>query len=120
MKTLFDSNFATDDPESEVRTDIFLQQKYSNISALIISKEGFWSWQNRIPSCLSEAFTVVHNPLAKNRLPKQWLKSGHELWIGEVQFHKKVWKDGREYSHETFPLPYDLPVEILAKLARNN
>lgn len=101
---------------SEVRTDILLQEDYSNISALIVSKEGFWSWQNRIPSSLSEAFTLVHNPFARNRLPNEWLRSGHELWIENGHLHKKVCKDGDEAYRETLPLPYDLPAEIRARL----
>ena len=28
---------------------------------------------------------VVHNPFARNPLPNGWLKSGHEIWIGQGQ-----------------------------------
>jgi hypothetical protein len=97
-------------------TDIFFHEEASAISALIISKEGFWSWQNRIPSSLSENLTLVHNPLAKNPLPKKWLKSGYEIWIARGQLHKCTWRNGNEQSVKSFPLPYDLPAEIRAKL----
>lgn len=104
----------------EVPSDIFLQEKYSNISALIFSKEGFWSWQNRIPSSLSEDFALVHNPFATNQLPNGWLKSGHEIWIEQGQLHKRFWRDREVHSCEPFPLPDGLPVETMTKFNRLN
>lgn len=100
---------------NSVRTDIFFREEGSAISALIVSKEGFWSWQNRIPDSLGESFILVHNPLARNRLPKKWLKTGQEIWIERGQLHKRIWKNGNEHSQESFPLPHDLPTEIRAK-----
>jgi hypothetical protein len=99
-----------------VRTDIFFQEEYSGVSALIVSKEGYWSWRHRIPPSLSENFILVHNPLAINPLPKLWLKSGHEIWIEQGELLKRVWRDGTEHQIERFPLPYDLPHEIRAKI----
>jgi len=87
------------------RTDVFFQEKYSAISAVIVSKAGLWTWQNRIPEFLSDGFILVHNPLAKNPLPKNWLRSGHEIWIEQAQLHKLIWKKGTEHSREGFPLP---------------
>jgi hypothetical protein len=88
-----------------VPTNIFFQDEYSGISAVIVSKEGFWSWGHRIPVPLSENFIVVHNPLARNTLPNGWLKSGHEIWIEQGQLHKRSWTDGTEQLTESFPLP---------------
>jgi hypothetical protein len=99
-----------------VPTDMFLREETSAISALIVSKEGFWSWHHRIPKSLSEGFLVIHNPLARNPLPRKWLKSGHEIWIEHGQLHKQIWQDGIEHALETFQLPYTLPPEIRAKL----
>ena len=90
---------------TEVLTDIFFQEEYSEISALIVSKVGFWTWHHGIPSSLSENFILVHNPLARNRLPNGWLKSGHEIWIEQGQLHKRIWENGNEGRLETFPLP---------------
>jgi hypothetical protein len=99
-----------------VPTDIFLQDEASAVSALIVSKEGFWSWHHRIPKSLGESFMVIHNPLARNPLPRQWLRNGHELWIEQGQLHKLIWQNGNEQALESFQLPYDLPSEIRAKL----
>jgi hypothetical protein len=90
---------------TQVRTDIFFQDEYSGVSALIVSKEGYWSWRHRIPASLSETFILVHNPLAENPLPKLWLNNGHELWIEQGELHKRIWKDGGEHLIESFPLP---------------
>jgi len=100
----------------EISTGMFFSEDYSSISALIFSKEGFWSLQNRIPDLLSENFILIHNPLAKNPLPKKWLKSGHEFWIDQGGLYRSIWRNGNEYSLEKFPLPYDLPSEIKPKL----
>ena len=99
-----------------VPTDIFFREETSAISALIVSKEGFWSWHHRIPQSLSQDFMIIHNPLALNPLPKNWLKSGHEIWIEAGQLHKLIWRNGTEHALESFHLPYDLSTEIRAKL----
>jgi len=99
-----------------VPTDMFFREETSAISALIVSKEGFWSWHHRIPKSLSVGFMVIHNPLARNPLPRKWLKSGHEIWIEQGQLHKQIWENGIEHALETFQLPYNLPPEIRAKL----
>jgi hypothetical protein len=99
-----------------VPTDIFFQESASAVSALIISKEGFWSWHHRIPKSLSENFMVIHNPLARNPLPRKWLRNGYEIWIEQGQLHKLIWQNGTEQALESFQLPYDLPAEIRAKL----
>lgn len=91
--------------EKRVPTNIFFQEEYSGISAVILSKEGFWTWTHRIPVPLSENFIVVHNPFALNRLPNGWLKSGHEIWIEHGQLQKRIWKNGSEHLKESFPLP---------------
>jgi hypothetical protein len=48
--------------------------------------------------------------------PKNWLKSGHEIWIEAGQLHKLIWRNGIEHTLESFHLPYDLSTEIRAKL----
>ena len=97
-------------------TDIFFQDESSAISALIVCKEGFWSWHHRIPKSLSENFIVIHNPLAKTPLPRKWLRSGHEFWIEHGQMHKLIWLAGEEQALQSFELPFDLPTELRAKL----
>jgi hypothetical protein len=99
-----------------VRTDIFLRDEATTVSAVILSREGFWSWQNRIPFSLIDNFILVHNPLARNKLPKAWLKSGHEIWIEDGHLHKVIWKNKLEHSLEKFPLPHNLPAEIRTRL----
>jgi len=91
--------------EKRVPTNLFFLEEYSGISALIVSKEGFWTWTHRIPIPLSENFIMVHNPFARNPLPNGWIKSGHEIWIEQGQLHKRIWKNGSEYLKESFPLP---------------
>lgn len=97
--------YLTGQKEKKVPTNIFFREEYSGISALIVSKEGFWTWRHRIPVPLSENFILVHNPLAKNWLRYGWLKSGHEIWIEEGQLHKRIWKNGKEHLIERFALP---------------
>ena len=58
---------------------------------------------------------LIHNPLARNPLPRKWLRSGHEIWIEQGQLRKLIWQNGNEQALESFQLPYDLPAEIRAK-----
>jgi len=102
--------------DAKVSADIFFQEAYSSLSALILSKGGFCMWQQGIQESLSENFMVIRNPLAKNRLPQIWLKSGHEIWIEGGQLHKRIWRNGNEHLVESFPLPYNMPPDIKAKL----
>jgi hypothetical protein len=97
--------YLTGQKEKKVPTNIFFREEYSGISALIVSKEGFWSWRHRMPVPLSENFIVAHNPFARNPLPNGWLKSGHEIWIEQGQLHKRIWKNGNEHLVERFALP---------------
>lgn len=97
--------YVTGKQGKKVPTNIFFREEYSGISALIVSKEGFWTWQHRIPAPLSQNFILAHNPLARNPLPNGWLKSGHEIWIEQDELHKRIWKNGSEHFIERFALP---------------
>jgi len=57
-----------------VRTDVFLNPEYKNISAVLYSHTDA---SNR-PLTMGNDFILIHNPLATNRLPEGFLKVGRE------------------------------------------
>ena len=59
---------------SKVETDIFLQDKYEVISAVIYSE----IWPYEYPSRLGSRVRLVHNPKAINRIRNSWLSTGIE------------------------------------------
>jgi len=60
---------------AEVRTDLFLNLEYANLSGVLYSHVNVWN----VPKKMGEDFVLIHNPLAgNNRLPYGFLKVGRE------------------------------------------
>jgi len=58
----------------EVRTDLFLNPEYANLSGVLYSHVSV----RKVPKKMGEDFVLIHNPLATNRLPYGFLKVGRE------------------------------------------
>lgn len=60
---------------AEVRTDLFVNPEYANLSGVLYSHVSV----RKIPERMGEDFVFIHNPLAtNNRLPHGFLKVGRE------------------------------------------
>jgi len=60
---------------AEVRTDVFLNPEYANLSGVLYSHVSV----RKVPKKMGEDFVFIHNPLATtNRLPYGFLKVGRE------------------------------------------
>lgn len=59
-----------------VRTDLFLDDEYRGISAIVGS---LVNWTSMRSGALGADFVVVHNPKARNPLPQGWLPRGREF-----------------------------------------
>lgn len=60
---------------AEVRTDLFLNPEYANLSGVLYSHVSV----RKVPEKMGEDFVFIHNPLAiNNRLPHGFLKVGRE------------------------------------------
>jgi hypothetical protein len=60
---------------AEVRTDLFLDPEYANLSGVLYSHVSI----RKVPEKMGEDFIFIHNPLAtSNRLPYGFLKVGRE------------------------------------------
>lgn len=63
----------------------FLKDENIGISGVLFSKVGISWLYNFYSEKLAANFIFIHNPNAKNSLPKGWLKAGHEYWFeGDV------------------------------------
>lgn len=62
--------------DSEVSKTIFQNNRFSGISGIIFSEVDFF----HMPEVIGRDLLFIHNPLAKNPLPRGWLKSGREYW----------------------------------------
>lgn len=73
-----------------VSTDIFLDNKYDGISALL------FSWVNPVnkPLNLGDDFILIHNPLAKNPLSLGYIKIGTEFWIKDNELKRFAHSSG--------------------------
>jgi hypothetical protein len=61
---------------AEVRTDVFLDPEYSNLSGVIYSHSSVRS--SPFARKMGQDFTFIHNPLATNQLQHGFLKVGRE------------------------------------------
>jgi hypothetical protein len=73
---------------SSVSTNFFRDEKYIGISAIIYSEERLTNFPNiQNPDHLGTSFLYLHNPLAKNKLPRGTFKFCKEYWEErELQF----------------------------------
>ncbi|MBG1261071.1 hypothetical protein [Nostoc commune] len=62
---------------SSVSTDVFLNNQYDGISAVLYSCVDAL---NR-PQEFGDDFVLLHNPLAKNKLERGFIKLGREYWV---------------------------------------
>ncbi len=68
---------------AEVRTDLFLDPQYANLSGVLYSHVSV----RKIPQKMGEDFVFVHNPLAANPMPRGLLKVGREYIPVENEEH---------------------------------
>jgi hypothetical protein len=84
-----------------VTTNIFRDPTYEGISAVLFCLSDVW---NRPPNDAQVGlnFQLIHNPLAKNEIPHQWLKCGREFWLEDDQLVTKDWyKEHPSYTGDT-------------------
>lgn len=77
---------------AEVRTDIFLTEKYQEVSAVIYS---FADMGNK-PAVEGDEFQLIHNPMARVQIPRGFLGRGIEYWIEDDELVTKDWKKSKE------------------------
>jgi len=71
-----------------VQTNIFLDQKYAGISAILYSNMDITG----IPNEYGNDILIFHNPIAANPLPRGWLRVGYEYCLEGYILSKKDWK----------------------------
>lgn len=71
----------------EIKTDIFCNSEYDCISAILFSCVDA---VNR-PEKLGDDFVLIHNPLAKNKLPLELVKLGREYWVENLTLRCTNW-----------------------------
>jgi hypothetical protein len=87
-----------------VSTDIFLDPTYAGISAVLFCPANVW---HRPPTDaeIGLDFMLIHNPMAKNKIPHQGLKCGRECWVEDDRLVIKNWyKEHPSYVKETEPV----------------
>ncbi len=72
---------------SSVSTDIFLNNQYDGISAVLYSCVDAL---NR-PQKFGDDFVLLHNPLAKNKLERGFIKLGREYWVEKRILESTNW-----------------------------
>jgi hypothetical protein len=79
----------TESLDQDIKTDYFLDENYSHISAVIYSWTNAWSPIPR--KNWGQDFYIIHNPLAKNRIPAGSIPCGHEYLVtaNETSFTMK-------------------------------
>ena len=70
-----------------VTATVFEDENYSGISAILYSRASVGNG----PDDLGTDFQLVYNPLAKNPLPKNWIKIGLEIWATEKNIEHLQW-----------------------------
>jgi hypothetical protein len=87
-----------------VSTNIFFDPTYAEISAVLFCPSNVWC---RPPSDAEVGldFLLIHNPMAKNKIPYQWLTCGRECWVEDDHLVIKNWyKEHPSYVKETEPV----------------
>lgn len=82
-----------------VPTTVFTDPENAGVSGVLFSPSAIWN----APAVAGSETVFLHNPHARNPLPRGTLKFGREYWIdlvaSEVQW--EVWKDGKPTSGRT-------------------
>lgn len=72
---------------SLVSTNIFLNSKYDVISAILFSNVDALNY----PNYPGNDFVLIHNPLAKNPLPRGLIQLGREYWVENSTLKLSNW-----------------------------
>ena len=76
---------------NEVGTDVFLSDEYAEVSAVLYSRADCFNK----PESEGQDFTVVHNPLATVKLPRDFLGFGKEYWVSDQgKLCDRDWNNG--------------------------
>jgi hypothetical protein len=70
-------NVIVKDNSSEVHKDVFFDEAYAGISAILFSYVDAINH----PENFGDDFILIHNPLARNKLPQDFIKAGQEYWV---------------------------------------
>jgi hypothetical protein len=77
-----------------VPTTFFTTPEHSMISAVLFSYSDIYN----PPAVNGNDFVIVHNPFARNPLPRAWLKLGREYWVENERIQEPtVWS--KEATH---------------------
>jgi hypothetical protein len=74
---------------AKVETDIFLSSEFRDVSAVVYS---FVDAANH-PQIEGQDFRLVHNPSAKNPLPRGFFKLGREYWLKGNEVVSQNWNE---------------------------
>ncbi len=72
---------------SPVSTNIFLNSDYDVISAILFSNVDALNY----PNYPGNDFVLIHNPIAKNPLPRGFIKLGREYWVENSTLKHSHW-----------------------------
>jgi hypothetical protein len=87
-----------------VPTNVFLDQKYEGISAVLFGPSDVWNLPPN-EAQIGLDCTLIHNSMARNKIPHRWLKCGREYWVEDNQLVINAWyKEHPSYTGETEPV----------------
>jgi len=72
---------------SPVSTNIFLNSDYDGISAILFSNVNALNY----PNYPGNDFVLIHNPRAKNPLPRGFIELGREYWVENSTLKHRLW-----------------------------
>jgi type I restriction enzyme S subunit len=72
---------------SPVSTNIFLNSDYDVISAILFSNVDALNY----PNYPGNDFVLIHNPIAKNPLPRGFIELGREYWVENSTLKHRSW-----------------------------
>jgi hypothetical protein len=82
---------------SKVSKDVFFDEAYAGISAILFSCVDAINY----PKNFGDDFILIHNPLARNNLPQDFIKAGREYWVENSDLKFKDHRDQQldQFSH---------------------
>jgi hypothetical protein len=86
---------------AKVETDIFLSSEFSDVSAIVYS---FVDAANH-PQMEGQDFRLVHNPSAKNPLPRGFFKLGREYWLMGKEIVNQNWNEKSHPNNRVYEDP---------------